>query len=1289
MVRQRALLVLGALSALAAAALGALWIWAGSAGSLQRTLQWVGARQPLVAEQVSGALLGGGTIGTLTWEQDGLRVEVQDAALRWSPRALLAGRLQIDTLAARRITIEDHRAPTPPSAGPPESLALPLKLRVASLRVDELRWAGPPAYTLARLAGRYAFDGTHHQLDIDHAEIEGGHYRARALLQARAPMRLDLALAGAWVAPVPQAGAAVPLTLRATLRGPITALQAQADVQAAPTGAEPDLPALAPPAAAQAPTRPNGATPSAHASARITPWGAQPLPEAHARLHALDVGALWAHAPRTALSGQIDLAPLATTPGWSLAADFANAAPGPWDERALPLRTLRAQVDWANGVATIHALRAELAGGSVQASGRWAAPASAAAADAAEAGWAVRAQIDGVDPAGLHSQLAALPLDGSVTAHGEGAAIAFEGALQARAQARATNDLQALRLQTLSATGRWADATLTLQQLRLRTADARLDASARIQPRAQGGQAQATVQLPGATLRLDGALWPGHGDGTLQLDVGDAAQVLAWARRLPLATRALAGAEANGQARLDARWSGGWSAPQVRARLAAPRADLRLQGGAPIALRELALALDGSLADATVSADGRVAQGAHALTVRLRAQGGRTTPQAPLATSGWRARIDTLALDVQAPALGDGHWQLASGEPVTIDWSPAGGGQLAASAGHLAVTAPLPGAPAQLAWGPVRWQAGELTSTGRITGLPLRWAERLAGETLAQAGLGGDVVFEGAWDLAFARQLRLRAHLARASGDLALTTTDEETGVATRAAAGLREARIDLTGDGAALQARLAWDSALAGRVDATLTTELRPPAAAGATGWAWPASAPLHGQVRAELPQISAWSLFAPPGWRLRGSLAADLRLEGTRAAPQLHGTLNAERLALRSVVDGLRLGRGQLRARLDGTRLVIDEFTLHGPGAQGAGGLLTARGDAGWIDGRAQARLAVTLDHLRASVRADREVTVSGNVNAALHDRTVHADGRLHVDQARIELPDEGTPALGDDVVIHAAEGRQARGADAPALLARPAPATPAARTDSAGTKPPLDVQARVQIDLGDDLRVSGMGVSTRLAGALQVSASGPITAAPRITGSVRTEGGTVHAYSQQLEITRGLVTFSGAADNPALDIVALRPNYTGDQRVGVQVAGSALLPRVRLYSEPQLPDSQALAWLLLGRAAPDTGAEAAMLQSAALALLGGREGSSLASRFGLDELSFNGGGADGIAGSSVMLGKRLSDRLYAAYEHSIAGASGTLLIFYELSRRWSLRGQAGVDSAVDLIYRLSFDG
>ena len=102
---------------------------------------------------------------------------------------------------------------------------------------------------------------------------------------------------------------------------------------------------------------------------------------------------------------------------------------------------------------------------------------------------------------------------------------------------------------------------------------------------------------------------------------------------------------------------------------------------------------------------------------------------------------------------------------------------------------------------------------------------------------------------------------------------------------------------------------------------------------------------------------------------------------------------------------------------------------------------------------------------------------------------------------------------------------------------------------------------------------------------------------------------------------------------------------------------------------------------------------MQQAALALLGGLgkggSGGSLASRFGLDEIGFKGPGSGGeLKESSVTLGKRLSKDFYVTYERSLAGTLGTLYVFYDLTRRLTLRGQAGRTSGVDLIYTVQYD-
>jgi len=1305
--------LLAGLLAAAALAGGGAWLWAGSEGSLASALTWVGARQPLQAEGVTGTLRGGGTVRRLVWSQDGLRVEADEAELRWRPAALLSRTLRIEQLSARRLLIDDQRPASTPPAGPPEALTLPLHVRVAALRVDELHWAGPPTVRLAGVAGHYAYDGGQHQLALDHIQFDQGRYRLLAALTAHAPLRLDMALAGALTAPVPGAAAPLPLSVQATLRGPLTELQAQAELQATTADAAPELPTLPPlagfAARASPPALPAelpaGERPQARASARLSPWAAQPLAEAHARVHALDLAALWSEAPRTLLSGALDLMPLPGS-GWAVVADLSNRAPGPWDQGRLPVDELQADALWQDDTATVRTLKARTGGGTLQVTGQWHRAAAAGAPP-----WRLDARLDGVDPARLHRQLAALPVDGTARLGGAGSATDFDVALQARptratpppragesaAQARA-RELRALRLHSASAQGRWDAGLLRLDELRLRTDDAELAGTARLHLQgadSPAGQADLRLTAPGLRARTQGELHANRGGGSLSADLNDAARALSWARQLPGSQRWLGDIQTQGRASLQARWRGGWRDPAIEARLSVPTLAGRVTGSPPLQLRDVLLTADGRLAQARWSARGEIAQGERRVQLSLSASGGRSTPEAPLAASGWRLRLEPWQASLRDPALGAGTWQLAGRGALPLSWSPARGGSFEAGAGELSVSSPAPTAQALLTWGPLRWQDGELSSSGRLSGLPLQWVERLAGTPLRDAGLSGDIVFDGGWSATLGRQLRLQAELARVRGDVTVLATDAETGVQSRVAAGLREARLRLRGDGPALQAELRWDSERAGRADGQLHSTLAATTDAdGRTRWSWPQDAALTGSVRARLPHIAAWSVLAPPGWRLGGALAAELQIAGTRAAPAVTGTLSADGMALRSVVDGLQFQDGRLRARLDGTRLLIDEFSLAGAGGAASGGRLNATGEAAWRDGRAQARLNATLQRLRVSVRDDRQLSVSGTLHAALDGRALSADGRLSVDQALIVLPDDSRPALGDDVIVRGPDGTIMHGRQAAAGVARPTSAAgqqDAARAEARAERPgpPLTARVQVEIDLGQDFRLRGMGIDTRLAGVLTLAADGPATAMPRVRGTVRTVGGSFHAYSQQLVIERGQLVFQGAADNPVLDIVALRPKLGNDQRAGVQVAGTALLPRVRLYSAPSLPDNQTLAWLLLGRPAPDSGAEAAMLQSAALALLGGREGRGLAARFGLDELSFSGGGEGEVNQASVTLGKRLSERLYAAYEHGIAGTGGTLMIFYELSRRWSLRGQAGVEnSALDLIFKLAYD-
>jgi len=846
-----------------------------------------------------------------------------------------------------------------------------------------------------------------------------------------------------------------------------------------------------------------------------------------------------------------------------------------------------------------------------------------------------------------------------------------------------------------------------LSTLQVRTDDAELKGQLQVQPAAPGGKGTLALTAPGLDARLQGELRKTSGGGSLNVSGRDAARALRWLQKLPGLPATLQTASASGSAELTASWQGGWLDPALQARLALPSLDWRAaapafaaapstqtEGASPgvLKIRALQATLSGRLSQAQLSAQGRVEVDQRRYAVQGAAEGGRVNPASALSKSAWQGLLKQFSVSVEDPALGAGAWQLETRGAVPLKWTPTrSGGAFESGAGAALLSAPTSStsanasatAPSQatLSWQALRWRPGELVSAGKLSGLPMAWIELLGGPQMAGAGLAGNLVFDGAWDARLGDSLQLKASLARSSGDITVLAETTQ-GTPARVAAGVKQARVSLESVGDAVTLALRWDSERAGSVEGQLKTRLaRAPAGAGTGGWLWPADAPLSGQLRAQLPRIGVWSVLAPPGWRLRGSLAADITIGGTRAAPELTGDLQADDLALRSVVDGIELGNGRLRARLDGTRLRISEFTLQGAGDKGAGGLLTAQGEAGWIDGQPQVQLSAKLERLRASLRTDRQVTVSGQLQASLKGGQTELSGKLLIDQARFILPDEGTPQLGDDVLVRTARG---------GALGQKAPAQTSASATTDTDKGARPLKLAVQIDLGRDLRIQGKGIDTRVRGTLALY--GDSLREPRLTGTVNTAGGQYRAYGQRLDIEHGVLRFTGPIDNPALDILAIRPNLT--QRVGVQITGTALLPRVRLYAQPELPDAEKLSWLVIGRASAAGGAEAALLQQAALALLGSKSGGmsgGLAASLGLDELSYRGASsnADGSASEgAVTLGKRFSRNFYAAYERSVSGALSTLFIFYDLSQRFTVRAQAGQQSALDLIFTVPYD-
>jgi translocation and assembly module TamB len=1026
-------------------------------------------------------------------------------------------------------------------------------------------------------------------------------------------------------------------------------------------------------------------------SARVQPWHAQPVVQAQAHWQSLDLAALWPKAPLTILSGDASINPAGS--GWRASIQIFNAQPGPWNKLQLPLERMDAQFDYTLNQWVIRTMKATGAGGHVEAQGQFSSVKPAG-------GWQGQIKLLGVKAEALDSRLASTVFDGLLTAQQGANGVAFSAEVSgsvARSAQPTVRSTSGVRLQRFIARGTWKDSLLKVERLTAEMDDAKLDGELSIQTSNFNTAGALALRLPGAIADVKGYLSHDQGEGNLQIRVADATLLNRWLSRLPGASAYWAAQNIKGEATLDCRWLGGWQnqgqALQIHTstRISTLKwSSVVAAAPAPWQLRDGQLEVSGTLAALNVSLQGQIERDTRQLSVQTKAVLGQTND------GTWKAELNTLQLIAQDTQRA-GAWSLSLVEPVTwLYQHTATRRNLEGSAGTLRLTGPHPGT-ALLNWQSARWSqigtSGQLHSQwntqGSLTDLPVDWLQHFSPTSLAELGLRGDVILGGQWNATSNGSLNLHAHLERSAGDLQLLGDGNE---AALMSAGLRLARLEVVGSGDQLHANVRWESERAGRFEAEFATQLQ----VTASGWAWPAEAPVTGHINAQFPRIGAWSVLAPPGWRLRGTLDADATLSGTRKHPLWSGQLTAKDLALRSVVDGIDFSGGTLRTRMNGERLDIDEFNLQGTGGS-TGGLLSATGfmvwpapdttstdnESPWTE-RLRMEIDATAKALRVSARSDRRLVLSGNLSVRLAAAKMAIRGSLKADQALFVMPEDSTPRLGNDVVVREPE---------PAASVLKTPTVRSAQLSGMPIQPDLFVT----LDLGQEFQVRGSGLSTLLQGSVELRQSGR-NLPPRLTGTLHTALGTYKAYGQQLDIEEGVLRFSGPYDNPSLDILAIRPNLT--QRVGVQISGTALLPIVRLYADPDLPESEKLAWLVLGRSGANGGAESALLQQAALALLGSKGGakSGIADVFGLDEISVRGasdgdslptsGSSTGATGATVTLGKRISRDFYVAYERSLAGSMGTLSIFYDLSRRFTLRGQTGEQSAIDVIFTLRYD-
>jgi translocation and assembly module TamB len=410
-----------------------------------------------------------------------------------------------------------------------------------------------------------------------------------------------------------------------------------------------------------------------------------------------------------------------------------------------------------------------------------------------------------------------------------------------------------------------------------------------------------------------------------------------------------------------------------------------------------------------------------------------------------------------------------------------------------------------------------------------------------------------------------------------------------------------------------------------------------------------LSGHVDLALNSLAFVELLTPEVANAKGRLAANYAIAGTISAPRLDGALTLKEFAAELPSAGLKLHDGDISARATDA----DHFVLDGTIKSGDG-TLTLSGTGG-IGADAPLKASIKGDNFLAADIPAAKVVISPDLTIERTSENIRVGGSVTIPKTDVDLaklPGGGVAQTSPDVVVVDAQ--------------QPAPGKP------------LPVVVGVEIKLGDDVKLAGLGLDGRVHGQLRIDQRPGKLATG--TGTMNVDG-TYKAYGQNLKIESGRLLFAGTAlDNPGLDIRAARTilGASGGQSddtvtAGLQVRGTAQVPVLTVYSQPVMEQSEALSYLITGK--PLSGlksGEGDMLGTAARAL-GSATGDLLAKGIGA-RMGVDAGVSDNAAvgGAAFTVGKYLAPKLYLSYGVGLFTPGEVVSLKYLFSRRWNFEAQ-----------------
>ena len=416
-----------------------------------------------------------------------------------------------------------------------------------------------------------------------------------------------------------------------------------------------------------------------------------------------------------------------------------------------------------------------------------------------------------------------------------------------------------------------------------------------------------------------------------------------------------------------------------------------------------------------------------------------------------------------------------------------------------------------------------------------------------------------------------------------------------------------------------------------------------------------VSGQVAASVVEFGLLNPFVPQLSNLKGQLKANLALSGRIEKPQLDGTLSLTRGAVDLAEQGLEIRDINFKALATADH--PERFQLNGSAHSGPGSIKLD----GFADLRGTAELNVSGTDFEITKIPEAQITVSPELKVVFAQNYGKVSGQLKIPKAFLqmnELPENAVNVSPDEVVLGEKKTKK----------------------NAAAT---VNMDAEIEVELGKQVSFSGKGLKTQLTGKLKITKTGEKLA---MHGNIDMSKARYKSYGQDLTVRKGRFLFNGPIDKPWLDVEAIRVSKSKEVTAILSLTGPLDAPKTRIYSQPALPESEALAYLVTGGPLNQVSQSEGNLVASAALSYGAGEVSWIADKLGVDEFEVKQGKT--LQDTLVTVGQYLTPDFYVGTKVGLFNKQAVLVLKHKLTDSINVETQAGTSQRIKLNYEFDTD-